>query len=317
MNWRPELFAPPGRTPAPIVRSAMARRASSSRLARLHGHARRAAARRRRDDVAAGPLAKGPGLCHGTAGNGYAFLKLHRRTGAALAPRARAFAMHAIAQSERDGPRASLWTGDLGVALYLRAAWTATRDSRRSTCSTPESEALGTQRAHAMLRYFVRSLTDRGGRGAKFRRDPLGPLPPALAGTHVVRNDPLLTRCGDSAQHRPVLSRLTRALAVVVLIIGSAGSTAAVAVPSAANDPGVARAANRLAVWWRILHHGDRDQRDRLPRSMAGDSTRARKASSVPGATVPAPFPPRSCYVRPNSPTVITSWCSGQWYGLT
>jgi hypothetical protein len=29
--------------------------------------------------------------------------------------------MHAVAQSERDGPRASLWTGDLGVALYLRA----------------------------------------------------------------------------------------------------------------------------------------------------------------------------------------------------
>ena len=28
--------------------------------------------------------------------------------------------MHAIAQSERDGPRASLWTGDLGVALYLQ-----------------------------------------------------------------------------------------------------------------------------------------------------------------------------------------------------
>jgi hypothetical protein len=29
---------------------------------------------------AAGPLAKGPGLCHGTGGNGYAFLKLYRRT---------------------------------------------------------------------------------------------------------------------------------------------------------------------------------------------------------------------------------------------
>src|SRR5205085_5410290 len=29
----------------------------------------------------AGPLAKGPGLCHGTSGNGYAFLALLERTG--------------------------------------------------------------------------------------------------------------------------------------------------------------------------------------------------------------------------------------------
>jgi hypothetical protein len=29
----------------------------------------------------AGPVAKGPGVCHGTAGNGYAFLKLYQRTG--------------------------------------------------------------------------------------------------------------------------------------------------------------------------------------------------------------------------------------------
>ncbi len=28
--------------------------------------------------------------------------------------------MHALAQAERDGPRYSLWTGDLGLALYLR-----------------------------------------------------------------------------------------------------------------------------------------------------------------------------------------------------
>ncbi len=73
----------------------------------------------------AGPLAKGPGLCHGTAGNGYAFLKLHRRTGAALwLERARAFAMHAIAQHERDRDfygqaRYPLWTGDPGLAIYL------------------------------------------------------------------------------------------------------------------------------------------------------------------------------------------------------
>jgi hypothetical protein len=73
----------------------------------------------------AGPLAKGPNLCHGTAGNGYAFLKLYKRTGDALwLERARAFAMTAIAQV-RDARRRygqgrySLWTGDLGVACYL------------------------------------------------------------------------------------------------------------------------------------------------------------------------------------------------------
>ena len=73
----------------------------------------------------AGPLAKGHGLCHGTAGNGYAFLKLHRRTGDAVwLARARAFAMHAIGQGERmrqefGRGRYSLWTGDPGVAVYL------------------------------------------------------------------------------------------------------------------------------------------------------------------------------------------------------
>jgi len=75
---------------------------------------------------AAGPLTKGPGFCHGTAGNGYAFLKLFRRTGDAMwLDRARAFAMHAIAQSERHADeyalrRCTLWTGDLGLAIYLR-----------------------------------------------------------------------------------------------------------------------------------------------------------------------------------------------------
>ena len=73
----------------------------------------------------AGPLAKGPGLCHGTAGNGYAFLALHRRTGdSAWLARARAFAMHAIEQQQRmkaehGRGRYSLWTGDAGVAVYL------------------------------------------------------------------------------------------------------------------------------------------------------------------------------------------------------
>jgi hypothetical protein len=75
----------------------------------------------------AGPLTKRPGLCHGTDGNGHAFLKLHAATGdMKWLERARAFAMHAIEQSDalaaQHGRRVpSLWTGDLGLALYLQA----------------------------------------------------------------------------------------------------------------------------------------------------------------------------------------------------
>ena len=72
----------------------------------------------------AGPPTKVPCLCHGTPGNGYAFLKLFVRTGdERWLERARRFAMHSIGQSEqaaeRQGPKHSLWTGDLGVACYL------------------------------------------------------------------------------------------------------------------------------------------------------------------------------------------------------
>ena len=69
-------------------------------------------------------LEKGPGICHGTAGNGYAFLKAFERTGdERWLERARRFAMHALEQverlrSERGHGRYSLWTGDVGVALY-------------------------------------------------------------------------------------------------------------------------------------------------------------------------------------------------------
>uniref|UniRef100_A0A486XLQ5 BcDNA:LD28247 gene product from transcript CG2061-RA n=1 Tax=Rheinheimera sp. BAL341 TaxID=1708203 RepID=A0A486XLQ5_9GAMM len=73
----------------------------------------------------AGPLVKGASICHGTAGNGYAFLYLYQRW---LDPvwleRARKFAMHSIEQSRRDcqrfgHKRFSLWTGDAGLAIYL------------------------------------------------------------------------------------------------------------------------------------------------------------------------------------------------------
>jgi hypothetical protein len=62
---------------------------------------------------------KGAGICHGTAGNGYAFLKTFARTGGELwLERARAFAMHAIEQVERLPSRYSLFTGGVGAALF-------------------------------------------------------------------------------------------------------------------------------------------------------------------------------------------------------
>jgi hypothetical protein len=84
----------------------------------------------------AGPLVKLPVLCHGTPGNGYAFLKLYSRTGnTEWLNRARSFAMHAIGQNERalikhGQHKFSLWTGDLGLAAYL---W----DCIRSTAEFP------------------------------------------------------------------------------------------------------------------------------------------------------------------------------------
>jgi hypothetical protein len=73
----------------------------------------------------AGPLRKGANLCHGTAGNGAALLALFGRTQDQLwLDRARQFAMHAIHQvaaaRQRHGRgRYSLWTGDVGTAVYL------------------------------------------------------------------------------------------------------------------------------------------------------------------------------------------------------
>jgi hypothetical protein len=73
----------------------------------------------------AGPLARNAGLCHGTAGNGFAFLALLARTGdERWLARARAFAMHALAQVERtfDGRGwYALFTGDVGAALLAAA----------------------------------------------------------------------------------------------------------------------------------------------------------------------------------------------------
>lgn len=74
----------------------------------------------------AGPpgMEKGPCICHGTAGNGYAFLKTFAHTGDEVwLQRARRFAMHALeqvkrARAERGRGRYSLWTGDIGAALF-------------------------------------------------------------------------------------------------------------------------------------------------------------------------------------------------------
>lgn len=73
----------------------------------------------------AGPLQKPFGLCHGTAGNGYALLKLFRRTGdTKWLDRARHFALHALKQSDIQAEvhghrRAGLLTGDAGLCMFL------------------------------------------------------------------------------------------------------------------------------------------------------------------------------------------------------
>ena len=71
-----------------------------------------------------GSMTKGPGICHGTAGNGYALLRTFARTGDELwLERARRFAVHALGQVERwreqrGRGRYTLWTGDPGAALF-------------------------------------------------------------------------------------------------------------------------------------------------------------------------------------------------------
>ena len=74
----------------------------------------------------AGPLVKVSNICHGTSGNGYAFLYLYKRTGNSFwLDRARKFAIHAVEQCTKDRlhygqGRYTLWTGDVGLAIYLQ-----------------------------------------------------------------------------------------------------------------------------------------------------------------------------------------------------
>jgi hypothetical protein len=70
---------------------------------------------------------KGHGICHGTSGNGFALLKAFARTGdERWLQHARRFAVHALGQVERlravnGRGRYSLWTGDVGTALFVAA----------------------------------------------------------------------------------------------------------------------------------------------------------------------------------------------------
>ena len=62
---------------------------------------------------------KGAGICHGTAGNGYALLATFARSGDEVwLDRARRFAVHALGQAEREPPVYSLWLGGIGAALF-------------------------------------------------------------------------------------------------------------------------------------------------------------------------------------------------------
>ncbi len=74
----------------------------------------------------AGPLEKGVSLCHGTAGSGLALLRTFERTKDEMwFDRAKALAMHVTEQYATElkkfgHARFSLWTGDLGMAIFLR-----------------------------------------------------------------------------------------------------------------------------------------------------------------------------------------------------
>ena len=94
---------------------------------------------------AAGPFErkeKGAGLCHGTAGNGYALLKTFELTQDELwLERARAFAVHALEQAQSLPPRYSLFTGGIGAALFAA-------DCLESHARFPILDDLGTFTEH-------------------------------------------------------------------------------------------------------------------------------------------------------------------------
>jgi hypothetical protein len=126
VNWRAQLVVPPGSTPRFLMQFCHGAPGFVICLGDLPGNALDPLLLAAGESTwSAGPLTKGSNLCHGTGGNGFAFLKLYRRTGdSRWLDRARAFAMHGIAQTEADHERYgqgrySLWTGDVGFAVYL------------------------------------------------------------------------------------------------------------------------------------------------------------------------------------------------------
>lgn len=125
-SWRATLVQPEGRAPRMLMQLCHGAPGFVVCLADMPSGALDPLLRAAGEAVwQAGPLNKGSNLCHGTGGNGYAFLKLYQRTGEARwLERARAFAMHGILQLEADHKtyrqgRYSLFTGDIGFVIYL------------------------------------------------------------------------------------------------------------------------------------------------------------------------------------------------------
>jgi hypothetical protein len=126
VNWRPELVLPARKQPRYLMQFCHGAPGFVICLAHHPGDALDPLMLAAGEAIwAAGPLAKGSNLCHGTAGNAYAFLVLFQRTrDERWLERARAFAMHAIEQAQADALqfgqlRHSLWTGDTGLAIFL------------------------------------------------------------------------------------------------------------------------------------------------------------------------------------------------------
>ena len=126
-NWPPDERERSEHSDGEYPRAVVPRGAGDRLLGRRLSRrvAPRSPARSSRGAAGAHRDEKGSSICHGTAGNGYALLKAFARTGdERWLERARRFAVHALAQMRRQRTsrgrgRYSLWTGDLGVALYL------------------------------------------------------------------------------------------------------------------------------------------------------------------------------------------------------
>src|SRR5207247_3961500 len=98
---------------------------------------------------------KGHGLCHGTSGNGFALLKAFARTGdERWLERARRFTVHALSQVERlraanGRGRYSLWTGDVGAALFAAACLDV--DARYPILDVAQLDGRGVSRRHVSV----------------------------------------------------------------------------------------------------------------------------------------------------------------------